>query len=101
MCWTTTYARCGALALTQVGLGDAVAAGDELAQATIRTASIALAHGMCLRTVNLHAVIVPVRAAQSRPPGASVPLRADGSPVRAFRSPGLRIAAPVRLPRVL
>src|SRR5712692_10079739 len=25
---------------------------------------------------------------------ASVPLRADGSPVRAFRSPGLRIAAP-------
>src|SRR5216684_3356341 len=29
---------------------------------------------------------------------ASVPLRADGSPVWAFRSPGLRIAAPARLP---
>jgi hypothetical protein len=29
-----------------------------------------------------------------------VPLRADGSPSRAFRSPGLRIAAPVRLPEV-
>jgi hypothetical protein len=27
-----------------------------------------------------------------------VPLRADGSPVWAFRSPGLRIAAPARLP---
>ena len=29
---------------------------------------------------------------------ASVPLRADGSPVWAFRSPGLRIAAPAHLP---
>jgi hypothetical protein len=29
-----------------------------------------------------------------------VPLRADGSPCRAFRSPGLRIAAPARLPEV-
>ena len=27
-----------------------------------------------------------------------MPLRADGSPRWAFRSPGLRIAAPVRLP---
>ena len=27
-----------------------------------------------------------------------MPLRADGSPLRAFRSPGLRIAAPARLP---
>lgn len=27
-----------------------------------------------------------------------MPLRADGSPVWAFRSPGLRIAAPARLP---
>jgi hypothetical protein len=27
-----------------------------------------------------------------------VPLRADGSPRWAFRSPGLRIAAPARLP---
>jgi hypothetical protein len=27
-----------------------------------------------------------------------VPLRADGLPLRAFRSPGLRIAAPARLP---
>jgi hypothetical protein len=27
-----------------------------------------------------------------------VPLRADGSPLWAFRSPGLRIAAPARLP---
>jgi hypothetical protein len=30
-----------------------------------------------------------------------VPLRADGLPVWAFRSPGLRIAAPVRLPEVI
>ena len=30
-----------------------------------------------------------------------MPLRADGSPLRAFRSPGLRIAAPARLPEVL
>jgi hypothetical protein len=30
-----------------------------------------------------------------------VPLRADGSPCRAFRSPGSRIAAFVRLPEVL
>jgi hypothetical protein len=29
-----------------------------------------------------------------------VPLRADGSPSRAFRSPGLRIDAPARLPEV-
>jgi hypothetical protein len=29
-----------------------------------------------------------------------VPLRADGSPCRAFRSPGLRIAAPARLPEI-
>jgi hypothetical protein len=29
-----------------------------------------------------------------------VPLRADGSPRWAFRSPGLRIAAPARLPEV-
>jgi hypothetical protein len=29
-----------------------------------------------------------------------VPLRADGSPSWAFRSPGLRIAAPARLPEV-
>ena len=27
-----------------------------------------------------------------------MPLRADGSPLWAFRSPGLRIAAPARLP---
>jgi hypothetical protein len=27
-----------------------------------------------------------------------VPLRADGLPLRAFRSPGLRIAAPICLP---
>jgi hypothetical protein len=27
-----------------------------------------------------------------------VPLRADGSPMRAFRSPGLRLAAPICLP---
>jgi hypothetical protein len=30
-----------------------------------------------------------------------VPLRADGSPLRAFRSPGLRIAAPAGLPEAL
>lgn len=29
-----------------------------------------------------------------------MPLRADGSPIWAFRSPGLRIAAPARLPEV-
>jgi hypothetical protein len=29
-----------------------------------------------------------------------VPLRADGFAIWAFRSPGLRIAAPVRLPEV-
>lgn len=29
-----------------------------------------------------------------------MPLRADGSPVWAFRSPGLRIAAPARLPEI-
>jgi hypothetical protein len=27
-----------------------------------------------------------------------VPLRADGLPLRAFRSPGLRLAAPICLP---
>jgi len=31
----------------------------------------------------------------------SVPLRADGLPFRAFRSPGSRIAAPIRLPEAL
>jgi hypothetical protein len=30
-----------------------------------------------------------------------VPLRADGSPLWTFRSPGLRIAAPARLPEAL
>ncbi len=29
-----------------------------------------------------------------------MPLRADGSPIRAFRSPGLRLAAPICLPEV-
>ena len=30
-----------------------------------------------------------------------MPLRADGMPFRAFRSPGSRIAAPIRLPEAL
>jgi hypothetical protein len=30
-----------------------------------------------------------------------VPLRADGLPLRAFRSPGLRLAAPICLPEVV
>ena len=45
--------------------------------------------------------LLPERTAESRPPGASVPLRADGSPVWAFRSPGLRIIAHVCLPEAL
>src|SRR5467141_4894198 len=58
-------------------------------------------HEVLAHAVSSRRSAFPERAAESRPPGASVPLRADGSPFRAFRSPGSRIAAPIRLPEVL
>src|SRR5216683_1305972 len=105
MCWTTTYAWCGADAFTQELVGADVLADGEPPHALtppIIRASVALAHMKCLRTV--------------LPPGGrpfpNAPLKADrqelpcrcartGSPFRALRSPGSRIAAPVRLPEVV
>src|SRR5207253_5385593 len=105
MCWTTTYALCGADAFThEPAGGDALADGEPpqaLTPPSVR-ASVALAHMRCLRT-RLPPGGQPFseRAAESRPPGASVPLRADGFAVWALRSPGSRITAPVRLPEVV
>src|SRR6266568_9192694 len=85
-----------------VGL-DVVAAGEPPHAFTAPSvkASVALAQMRCLGTIfPPGGQPFPSRAAESRPPGASVPLRADGMPFRAFRSPGSRIAAPVRLPEI-
>src|SRR5690348_2587985 len=79
-CSTTTYAWCEALAFTHAGVGLPDADGVELLQAAAaRTmASIALAGEMCFRTGRTSRRSPTERAAESRPPGASVPLRADG-----------------------
>src|SRR5437588_11551959 len=79
-CSTTTYAWCGAPALAHAGVGLADADGVELphAAAARTMASIALAGKMCFGTGRTSRRSPTVRAAESRPPGASVPLRADG-----------------------
>src|SRR5216684_27926 len=62
-------------------------------------ASVALAQMRRLRTwVSSRRSTTPNAPLKADRQEASVPLRADGSPVWAFRSPGLRIAAPARLP---
>src|SRR5690349_24626689 len=79
-CSNTTYAWCGALAFTHAGVGVPDDEGVELphAAAARTMASIALAGVMCLRTGRTSRRSPTERAAESRPPGASVPLRADG-----------------------
>src|SRR5216684_5212975 len=58
-------------------------------------ASVALAQMRRLRTwVSSRRSTTPNAPLKADRQEASVPLRADGSPVWAFRSPGLRIAAP-------
>src|SRR5258708_21270094 len=94
LCWTTTYARCRALALTHevAGLAELLVGVPPHA---IRTrASIALDPKTCLRTAFPPGGLpFPNAKLESRPPGASVPFRADGFALQAFRSPGSRVAA--------
>ena len=73
--------------------------GDALPQAAMTRASVALAQMRRLRTwVSSRRSTTPNAPLKADRQEASVPLRADGSPVWAFRSPGLRIAAPACLP---
>src|SRR6266567_1695193 len=100
-CSTTTYAWCGALAFTQLPARPADDEPVEDPHAAMTRASVALAQTRCLRTLlPPGGQPFPNAPHKADRQGASVPLRADGSPMWAFRSPGLRIAAPVRLPGV-